>query len=147
MNVKVEYKPFYFKTNLSWQEERKGVLSAEGRPHIQVASPSKKYAGRWTPEHFFVASVDICLMIIFTSLAEKQGISLVDYQSEAEGTFERKEETYQFTKIVVRPRITVGGEKDKEKALQAINEAEKRCPLAESAKAEIIVEPTVVVKK
>jgi len=147
MNVKLEYKPFYFKTNLSWQGQRKGVVSAEGRPDIQVASPSKKYPDRWTPEHFFVASVDVCLMIIFTSFAERQGISLVVYESEAEGTFERKGSVYQFTKIVVRPRITIGDEKDKDKALNAIEEAEKRCPLAESAKAEIIVKPNIVVQE
>jgi organic hydroperoxide reductase OsmC/OhrA len=147
MSVKIEYKPSYFKTNLTWQEERKAAVSAEGKPSIQVASPARKYAQRWTPEHFFVASVDICLMIIFTSLAEKQGISLLDYQSEAEGTFERKNEIYQFTKIAVRPRVTISDEKDKGRALKAIEDAEKRCPLAESAKAEIIVEPTILVKK
>jgi len=147
MNVKIEYKPFYFKTSLSWQDEQRGVVSAEGRPDIRAASPAKKYQDRWTPEHFFVASVDICLMIIFTSLAERDGISLLAYTSEAEGTFERKKEVYQFTKIVVRPHITIGAQKDKDKALHAIKEAERRCPLAESVKAEIVVKPTVLVKK
>lgn len=147
MSVKMEYKPFYYKTNLSWQGEQRGVVSAEGRPDIQVASPSKKYPDRWTPEHFFVASVDVCLMIIFTSFAERAGISLVAYQSEAEGTFEHFEKVYQFTKIVVRPRITISDEKDKDKTLEAIKEAEKHCPLAESAKAAIVVEPTIVVQE
>lgn len=147
MNVKIEYKPFYFKTGLSWQDEQRGVVSAEGRPDIRAASPAKKYQDRWTPEHFLVASVDICLMIIFTSLAERDGISLLAYTSEAKGTFEREKEVYQFTKIVLRPRIIISDEKDKDKALHAIKEAERRCPLAESVKAEIIVKPTVLVKK
>lgn len=62
-----------YKTNLRWESNRRGVLSAPGLPDLAVATPPEfpgGHPGIWSPEHLFVASAEVCVMTTFLAIGE-----------------------------------------------------------------------------
>ena len=140
---RIRPKPFTYHTNLSDVKGRIATLSSEGKPPLTVSSPPefKGEPGLWTPEDFFVAAIEVCLMLTFAGLAEKRGLAFVAYQSAAEGLLEWKEQSYQFTRVVVSPVITLVDEASIAAAREVIERAHATCLVANSVTSEVIVEP------
>ena len=140
-------KTYTYHTSVKWTEQRKGTMSCLGKPDVEVATPPefKGHEGIWSPEDLFVASVEICTMTTFLAFAERAGLAFVSYTSEAEGSLELVEGKFQFTTIIVRPRIILRSESDGAKANEVIQKAEAACLIANSMKTKVTIEPTVSV--
>src|SRR5438105_2613326 len=106
---RVRPKSFTYRTNTGEVRGRTATLSSDGKPSLWVSSPPefKGEAGHWTPEDFFVAAIEVCLMLTFVGLAEKRGLSFDFYESSAEGLLEWEEQSYGFPRVVVSPIITL----------------------------------------
>ncbi|MBM2841990.1 MAG: putative Peroxiredoxin OsmC, partial [Bacteroidetes bacterium] len=87
---KVRHKSFTYTTGLTWVEGKVGTLASDGKPLIQISSPPefKGLAGFWTPEDLFVGSVEMCQMLTFIGIAQKQQVPFVSYRSSAKGILE-----------------------------------------------------------
>ena len=140
-------KSFTYRTSLDNVIGRTGLAHSGGKPELRVASPPefKGPEGIWTPEDLFVSAIEVCLMLTFVGIAEKRGLSFQRYESSAEGLLEWRETSYRFSRVVVRPRITVGSESSIATAREVIERAHKTCLVANSVSANVIVEPDVVV--
>jgi len=145
---RIRPKPFTYHTNLSDVKGRRATLFSEGKPPLTVSSPPefKGEPGLWTPEDFFVAAIEVCLMLTFAGLAEKRGLAFVAYESAAEGLLEWKEQSYQFTRVVVSPVITLVDEASFAAAGEIIERAHATCLVANSVTSEVIVEPAFRVR-
>jgi len=143
--IRVRPKSWKYRSSVSWMEARKGRLSCEGRPELEVATPAEfgGHEGIWTPEDLFVASVNVCLMTTFLHFQGRIGFELVSYESEAEGTLESGDGGLRFTRVTVRPRVTVASEADREKAQEALRRGEQNCLISRSISAAVAVEPEV----
>lgn len=144
---KVRYKTYNYHTHLKWLGNRAGMLSSDGKPELRVASPPefKGETGVWTPEDLFVAAVETCTMTTFAAYSLKKNLPVISYTSYAEGVLENVDGVYFFTHIVLKPTIVVDSQKyiaDAEKILQ---EAQRDCFIANSIRAEVTVEPNIVV--
>ena len=131
---------------VQWTSEKRGVTgSVDGLPTLEVAAPPEfdGHAGIWSPEHLFVASVASCYMTTLLAIA---GISKVEIRSleiPAVGTVERGEDRmYSIPRIVLRPHITLAGEKDLPRAERLAEKAERVCMVSRSLKTEVTLEPT-----
>jgi organic hydroperoxide reductase OsmC/OhrA len=143
------FRTFEYATGLTWTEEKKGTLVSAGKRAIEIASPPefKGHAGFWTPEDMFVGSIEMCQMLTFLALAQKQKLPLVAYRSVATGTLEFIEGQYRFTRVIITPAITVE-EPGTEAGVRALLEdAHKRCLVANSIRTIVEVRPTVVVQE
>ena len=140
---RVRHKVFDYETRVVRSAGRSGVASAEGRPDLDVSSPPEFQgeAGRWTPEHLFVAAIEACTMTTFSALAERAGLEVVGYASEASGRLERAEDGFRFTSVVVRPRITLAEEGARATAASVLHEAHEACLIGRSVRAEVRIEP------
>lgn len=138
-------KTYTYHTAVKWTDQRKGIMSCSGKPDVQVATPPefKGHEGIWSPEDLFVASANICLMTTFLSFAERAGLGFTGYESEAEGTLELVDGKFQFTTIVLRPKITLKPDGDRARAKEIIERAEASCLISNSMKAEVRLEPTI----
>ncbi len=147
MTIKLKPKSFQYDVRVRWEALKQGVLTAAGRPDVEVASPPefKGHPGVWTPEHLLVASVNACTMLTFLSSAARRSVGLVAYESDATGTLEDDGEVFRFTCVLLRPRIVVASEMDVEKARAALEEAEANCLVANSLRTAIGVEPEISV--
>ena len=142
-------KAFYYTTNLSWNEGRIGEISEPTLETIKVATPPefpKGVPNIWSPEHLYVASVNVCLMTTFLAVAENSKLEFSDYSSEATGKLEKVERLMQITEIVIKPKITIKNEDDREKALKLLNKSEDVCLISNSIKTKVVLEPEIVVE-
>ncbi len=145
---KVTHKSFLYKTQLAWLENRSGTLSGEQKPSMRVSSPPefKGEAGVWSPEELFVGAVDTCTMTTFLAFAKRLQIPLVSYSSVAEGVLEFSDGGYKFTKVILRPTILVSSPEAVEQARSTFHDAHGSCLITNSIHAEVVVEPSILVK-
>lgn len=138
---KKKYKTFTYKNSLQWSENRAGILSADQKQDLAVASPPefKGEPDKWSPEDLFVASVNSCTMTTFLALAFHKDLPLEFYESSAEGLLERTENGYEFTQITVNPIVRVQTADAVEEAEQLMKKAHDRCLIANSIKGETII--------
>ena len=147
MDTRTENKTFHYRTRATWRTARKGALSAPGKPDIVVGSPPE-WRGTpevWAPEELLVGSVNTCVMLTFLTLAQPRGVTLVGYESDAEGTLEKVGGVYQMTEITVRPRVVVASDAQREPARQAMEKVEAHCFMSQSVKATVTLIPEFTV--
>jgi len=140
-------KQFIYQTELQWTEQKKGVVSALGKPSFEVAVPPefKGHEGIWTPEDLFVSSVNVCLMATFLYYAETEKLIFKSYKSSCRGVLEKTGAGFMFTTIELNSHIIVGTEGDISKAKQLLEQAEKHCLISNSIKSQVILTPLVEV--
>lgn len=141
-------KTFRFSTGLDWLSGRAAQLRADRRPEFRVAAPPE-FRGEenvWSPEHLFVAAVDTCLLMTFAGLAEKHGLQLVSYRSEAEGLLEWVDGSFRFTTLTLRPEIKVKDESAAALAHDLLQRAHATCLVANSIRSAVIVEPAITME-
>ncbi len=140
---------FYYKTNVTWKFRRIGELNEGGMTPITVATPPEFPGGvpnTWSPEHLFVASVNVCLMTTFLAIAENSKLDFVEYSSDAEGKLEKVDGRYLISEIILNPKISVKSEKDIERAQRIIEKAEHHCLISNSIKSNIVLNPIVFIE-
>ena len=146
---KPRYKSFSYTTGLTWVEGKIGTLTGEGKPLIQASSPPefKGNSGYWTPEDLFVGSVEMCQMLTFIALAQKQLLPLVSYKSNATGTLEFIDGRHRFTHIVVTPMVVVDEPATEVDVQTLMREAHKRCLISNSITAVVEVNASITVQE
>ena len=147
MSTKTIYKSFHYKAKTTWSSARRGMLSAAGKPSIVVGSPPE-FKGEpdvWAPEELLVGSLNTCMMLTFLTLAQRQGLTPVGYESEAEGLLDNVEGKYHITEVTVRPRVTLKSETELELARKNMESVEAHCFIANSINARITLTPEFVV--
>ncbi len=144
---RVRHRSFSYTTSLSWVEGRIGTMTSEGKPPLQISSPPefKGNAGNWTPEDAFVGSVEMCQMLTFIGIAQKQEVPFASYKSSAKGTLEFIDGQYRFTRIVITPTIVIENTEIGDAVLAVVREAHKRCLIANSITAVVEVNANIVV--
>jgi len=143
--AKTRYKTFTYQSSLEWNGNRSGTMKDGDKPAVEVSSPPefKGEEGMWSPEDFFVASVNICTMTTFLAFAAKKNINLSRYTSQGEGKLEFVDGAYQFTEIHLTPEIVVESEDDIELAEKTMHDSHEKCLIAKSIKAKVFVEPRI----
>ncbi len=139
-----EYK---YEAHARWTGARRGVAAGTGAgAEIEFASPPE-FQGegdKWTPEHFFMASIAGCFVTTFRAIAEFSKFDFVALEVAAQGVLEKAEGGFRFTRVVVKPKLTIMREDDRERALRLLNKAEHGCLISRSINAQVSLEPTIV---
>src|ERR1043166_753884 len=119
-----------YETMVEWTAARRGTLTAPPRAAIAAGAPPE-FAGTadvWSPEHLCVAAVNACVMLTFLAIAANSKVPFRRYVSSAVGTLDKVEgRGMEITRVVVKPRITIGPDVDRAKVERLVNMAEKNC--------------------
>ena len=137
----------YYKTIVKWDEGRVGTLSSPTLDSFKVATPPefpKGVPNVWSPEHLFVASINICLMTTFVAVAENSKLEIDSFSSEATGKLEKVDGKFMISEVELKPTVKIKLEKDRERAERIIQKAENLCLISNSAKSKIILSPTIL---
>jgi organic hydroperoxide reductase OsmC/OhrA len=112
-------------------------ISAEGKPVI-AASSDPAFRGdsaRWNPEELLLAALSSCHQLAYLHLCAVAGVVVVDYIDHAEGWMkETPDGAGQFTRVLLRPKVTIAAGSDAAKALALHHEAHEKCFIARSVK-------------
>ncbi|MFQ5668158.1 MAG: OsmC family protein [Candidatus Binatia bacterium] len=136
-----------YETAVVWTEDRRGTLAAASCPSIMTGAPPE-FGGTdnlWSPELLCVAAVNSCLMLTFVAVAANSRVPFRQYSASATGTLEKVEGRGQvITKVVVKPRVTIGPDVDRAKVERLLQIAEKHCFISNSLRSEVTLEPEIV---
>ena len=143
-----------YETTVIWTGGHKGRLKLGNGPDMDFSAPPGSHgeSGVLTPEDAFVGAINTCVMLMFIWAAERFRLDLVSYECRAEGTKHIElDRTEIFTRVVLRPLIAVragiGSSGAVEKRVRrALESARKFSLVANSVKAEVVVEPDIVIE-
>jgi len=137
---------YYYKTNVEWKDGRVGQITGDGLDKITVATPPefpKGVPNIWSPEHLFVASINVCLMTTFLAIAENSKVDFVSYSADATGKLEKSEGKFMITEVDIAVNIKVKSEKDIERAERILFKSEEHCLISNSVKTKITLKPVI----
>ena len=107
-----------------------------GRPQPIAGSSDSAFRGdpgRWNPEQLLTAALAQCHMLSYLHACAAAGIVVTGYTDEAHGTMtETTDGGGHFTRVVLRPRVTVASTDMVEKAVGLHHDAHERCFIANS---------------
>ena len=139
-----------YHVKVAWDAQRKGILSSNELPNtITVATPPEFNGGMpgiWSPEHYFVAAANSCLMTTFLALAENFKLPYSSFESQAYGKLELVEGKYMISEITLEPLVVVPDDELIEKAFKVLHKSEANCLISNSMKSAIRFHPKVQVK-
>jgi organic hydroperoxide reductase OsmC/OhrA len=110
---------------------RRGALSAPGRPKI-TGGPPADFGGSddvWSPEHLFLASINLCLMTTFNALAAKKPFARLEYRDRIEGEIDKTDAGLRFNFIKHHVELKVPAD-EVDRARQLLERARKFCIVA-----------------
>lgn len=123
-----------FKNAIRWVAGSPAITSMSGAPDAKIGAPVE-YGGSpdtLNPEELFVASISSCLMLVFQHFAEKGGVAVESYESNAEGTVEKTKNGLRFTSVRVEARARIQAADAVEKLRELAELAEKFCLVSNS---------------
>ena len=135
-----------FRVEGRWTAERRGRVGAEKVEHpIDFSAPPefRGQAGLWTPEHLFIAAAASCFITTFRAIAEVSRFDGVALEISAEGVVEKSEGGYEFTQIILRPRLTISDEADRQRGVRLLEKTERSCLVSRSIKSKVTIEPRI----
>jgi len=124
---------------------RAHLVTAEGNAHPIEGSSDKPFHGdaeRWNPEELLLAALSQCHMLSYLHVAVKRGIVVTGYEDDAVGTMRQEGDGGRFVSVVLRPRVRIAAG-DPEDALEAHEEAQRLCFIANSVNFPVTHEPSV----
>jgi organic hydroperoxide reductase OsmC/OhrA len=137
-----------FSVNGHWAAGEQGSVTGDriGRT-IEFSTPPEFHgeAGFWTPEHFLLAAVASCFIATFRAIAGFSKFDPVGLELSVEGKLEKGQGGYDFTGILLRPRLTIRDENSRLLARRFLEKTERSCLVARALKCAVTMEPTIQV--
>jgi organic hydroperoxide reductase OsmC/OhrA len=122
-------------------------ISADGKPVI-LGSADPAFRGdrsRWNPEELLVASLAACHKLWYLHLAAEAGIIVTAYADRADGVMELgRDGAGRFTRVVLRPTVTVAASSYVELARVIHKPAHEKCFIANSVNFPVECEPEII---
>jgi organic hydroperoxide reductase OsmC/OhrA len=123
-------------------------VASHGVPTIETAPPPE-FDGPgdvWSPETLLAAAVANCFILTFRGVSRAANFDWEQLACHVDGVLERLSSVTQFSKFKTRATLTVKAGADHTKAQELMERAEKVCLVANSLRAERILETQVVEK-
>jgi len=138
--------PHHYTVDLSGGRSGYARLRTGEMPDIRMAPPTQ-YGGpgdAWTPEHLLLGAVEACFMFTLRAVANAAQLRFDYLEISTEGTVDRQDGRTRFTEIVLRPRLTIEPDVDREQLIRLVHKAERACLVSASLNTPIRVEPELV---
>lgn len=127
---------------------RNHELDAPGKSGPIAGSSDPAFRGdrsRYNPEELLLGALSACHMLWVLHLCADAGICVTDYSDEAEGEMvEHEDGAGEFTRVVLRPRMSIADAARTEEALALHDRAHHVCCLARSMNFPVEHRPRVV---
>ncbi|MGB5244060.1 MAG: OsmC family protein [Lutimonas sp.] len=117
-------------------------LSAKNKGQIILGSSDPAFLGdsnRYNPEEMLVAAISSCHMLWYLHLCASHKIVVTAYIDEAEGFMqENKDGSGSFSKVILKPKITLSKGSDQIEAEKLHEKANQMCFIANSCNFSIL---------
>jgi organic hydroperoxide reductase OsmC/OhrA len=151
--------PHLFETRLRWKGAEAGPAASYAgySRELEVAVPGKPVMSMsaapvfrgdgavHNPEDLLVAALSACHCLSYLALAVRAGLTVTAYEDAAIGTMRRVDGVIRFTDVLLRPRVTIAGGSDANKARALHERAHAECFIASSVNFPVRNEPEVTI--
>ena len=156
----MSHKEHKYEVKVEWTGNRGSGTShyrAYGREHVIQAGPKPPIPGssdpaflgdpsRWNPEDLLVASLSACHQLWYLHLCCEAGVEAIAYCDHAEGLMiEDRETGGRFTKVILRPQVTITKSSDVAAAQRLHHDAHAKCYIANSVNFPVTCEAEIFV--
>ncbi len=90
----------------------------------------------WSPETLLTAALADCFVLSFRAVAAASKFAWMALDCQAEGTLDRVERVTQFTRFLLKVKLTVPASTDADRAHKLLEKAEQICLISASVKGE-----------
>ncbi|OLT18769.1 peroxiredoxin [Serinicoccus sp. CNJ-927] len=124
--------------------DRSVLARSEGMPDLQLSADRafRGDAGRWNPEVLLLAALSECHLLSLLHVAVTHGVTVVDYTDAPVGTLEQSGIGGRFTRVLLRPEVTVADPAHVDLLPQLHEEAGRACFIASSVNFPVDHDPT-----
>src|SRR2546422_1880780 len=109
--------PHHYDVRLAGGPTGYATLSVQGAPDLRTAPPLD-FDGpgdAWSPEHLLLAAVETCFLFTLQAVARASKLEFRSLELSGEGTVNREDGATRFTEIVLRPRLRLSADGDRER--------------------------------
>lgn len=131
-----------------YRDYARDVLArSTGRPDLELSAdkPFRGDADRWNPELLLLAALSQCHLLSFLHIAVTHGVRVTGYADFPVGWMEQVGVGGRFTRVLLRPRVTVADAGHVDLAPRLHEEAGQACFIAASVNFPVEHEPVTVV--
>jgi organic hydroperoxide reductase OsmC/OhrA len=96
------------------------------------------------PEQLVVLAAASCQLLSFLAVAARARLDVVGYDDDATGEMPDDDRPVRLTRIVLRPRITMGSPVDADRVHHLVEVAHRECYVANSLRTDVVVEPAII---
>jgi peroxiredoxin-like protein len=137
---------YKYRTLAWWTSGQTGLTKSDSAPHaIHFSAPPEfgGMEGRWTPEDLLLAAIASCFTTTFRAIAGDSKFEYIDLQVEVEGTVSKADSGYNFSKIILRPTLTIHDEENRDRALILLQKTKAACLVSKALATASALEPHV----
>lgn len=138
---------YTYRVSAWWTSGRTGLAKCESSPntiHFSEAAELGGLQGRWTPEQLLLCSLAGCFTTTFHDIARAAKFDYTDLEVEIEGSVRRTRAAgCNFNEILIRPRLTVHSEEQREAGLNLLRRTKAVCMISRAITVPQTLEPAV----
>lgn len=138
---------YTYRVSAWWTSGRTGLAKCESSPntiHFSEAAELGGLQGRWTPEQLLLCALAGCFTTTFNDVARSVKFDYTDLEVEIEGSVRRSRTAgCNFNEILIRPRLTVNSEEQRETGLTLLRRTKAICMISRAITVPQTMEPTV----
>jgi organic hydroperoxide reductase OsmC/OhrA len=138
---------YTYRVSAWWTSGRTGLAKCESSPntiHFSEAAELGGLQGRWTPEQLLLCALAGCFTTTFHDIARAAKFDYTDLEVEIEGSVRRSRAAgCNFNEILIRPRLTVHSEEEREAGLNLLRRTKSICMISRAITVPQTLEPTV----
>lgn len=138
---------YTYRVSAWWTSGRTGLAKCESSPntiHFSEAAELGGLPGRWTPEQLLLCALAGCFTTTFHDVARAAKFDYTDLEVEIEGSVRRTRSAgCNFNEILIRPRLTVASDAQREAGLALLRRTKALCIIARAVTAPQTLEPVV----
>jgi organic hydroperoxide reductase OsmC/OhrA len=138
---------YTYRVSAWWTSGRTGLAKCESSPntiHFSEAAELGGLQGRWTPEQLLLCALAGSFTTTFHDVARGAKFDFTDLEVEIEGSVRRSRTAgCNFNEILIRPRLTVSFEEQRETGLALLRRAKSICMISRAITVPQTLEPTV----
>ena len=139
--------PHHYLTSATGKNEGSVIVSGEGLPDLDTASPPQFGGpeGIWSPETMLSATVANCFILSFRAIARASKFEWTSLECNVDGVLERPERVTFFTAFNIHAVLHVPDGARAELAQRLLEKSEQICLITASLKSEITLTTEILV--
>jgi len=136
-------KTYCYTAIAGWNGSERNAAGAPEITRVIPFSAPPEFGGQasvWSPEHLLLGAVATCYVSTFRAIAGFSKLTFRAIDVSAEGTIEKQEGGLRFTRITLKPVVTIEREEDRERARKILEKAERGCLVSRSLACQVMLE-------